>query len=207
MTTFATNHPPTTKKKKKNRTACIGKHRAVNLDPLLGAPFGSTYEVNEDGILYPAERDPVGEWRQAKPMDDHRSNKAINDNKDNSAQGLSQDDIARLKAEGKSGDEIVAQLCANSTTFSSKTAFAQEKYKKKKMMKHLTRVRARRPTARTICEAYFYKQPAAINYMRYDALGMLLAFGNLGAHAQPLVVETCGGLVVGVRGIYDTAGA
>ena len=71
-----------------------------------------------------------------------------------------------------------------------------EEYKKKKMMKHLTRVRARRPTARAVCEAYFYKQPAATNYMRYDALGMLLAFGNVGAHAQPLIVETCGGLVV-----------
>jgi tRNA (adenine-N(1)-)-methyltransferase non-catalytic subunit len=44
-------------------------------------------------------------------------------------------------------------------------------YLEKKMMKHLTRVRARRPCARAICEAYFYKQPAATNYMRYDALG------------------------------------
>ena len=168
----------------------------MNLDPLLGAPFGSTYEVNEDGILYPAERDPIGEWHQAKPTDDHRSNKSINDHKDNSAQGLTQEDIARLKAEGKGGEELVAQLCANSATFSSKTAFAQEKYKKKKMMKHLTRVRARAPTARVICEAYFHKQPAATNYMRYDALGMMLSLGNVGAHAQPLIVETCGGLVV-----------
>ena len=44
----------------------------------------------------------------------NRSNKSINDTKDNSAQGLSQDDIARLKAEGKGGEELVAQLCANS---------------------------------------------------------------------------------------------
>ena len=57
------------------RTACIGKHREVSLEPLLGQPFGSCYEVNQDGILYPAERDPIGEWHAAKPEDDHRSNK------------------------------------------------------------------------------------------------------------------------------------
>jgi tRNA (adenine-N(1)-)-methyltransferase non-catalytic subunit len=90
----------------------------------------------------------------------------------------------------------VRQLCENSSTFHAKTAFAQEKYKKKKLAKHLTRVRARFPSARAICEAYFYKQPAAINYLRYDALGMLLSLGNVGADAAPLVVETCGGLVV-----------
>ena len=180
----------------RRRTACIGKHRAVSLNPLIDAPFGSCYEVNQDGILYPAERDPVGEWHSAKPVDDHRSNKSIVDHKDQRAQALSHDDIARMKAQGAHAEDIVAKLCENSATFESKTAFAQEKYRKKKLMKHLVRVRARAPTARAVCEAYFYKQPAATNWMRYDALGMLLALGNVGANAQPLVVETCGGLVV-----------
>ena len=180
----------------RRRTACIGKHRAVSLNPLIDAPFGSCYEVNQDGILYPAERDPVGEWHSAKPVDDHRSNKSIVDHKDQRAQALSHDDIARMKAQGAHAEDIVAKLCENSATFESKTAFAQEKYRKKKLMKHLVRVRARSPTARAVCEAYFYKQPAATNWMRYDALGMLLALGNVGANAQPLVVETCGGLVV-----------
>ena len=166
------------------------------MDPLIGAPFGSLSEVNQDGILYPAERDPIGEWQAAKPEDDHRSNKSIVDNKDHSAQGLSHDDIAKLKREGVGGDALVAKLCENSSTFSEKTAFAQEKYVKKKMLKHLTKVKARQPTARAVCEAYFYKQPAVTNYMRYDALGMLLLFGNVGANAQPLIVESCGGLVV-----------
>ena len=168
----------------------------MSLDPLLGQPFGSCYEVNQDGILYPAERDPIGEWHAAKPEDDHRSNKEIFDRKDASAQGLSHDDIARLKKQGVAGDELVQKLCENSATFSDKTAFAQEKYVKKKMLKHLTRVRARQPSARAICEAYFYKQPATTNWMRYDALGLLLLHANLGANAQPLVVESCGGLVV-----------
>ena len=183
-----------------NRTAVIGKHKDVSLDPLIGAPFGSTYEVDMDGVLYPAEPDPP-EWNvpeeTIEAIDDERNNADVNDMRNNSAQGLDQHDIARLKREGKSGKEIVEMLSTNSATFAKKTAFAQEKYKKKKLRKHLVKCRARRPTARATCEAYFHKQPAATNYMRYDALGMLLALGNVGANAQPLVVETCGGLVVG----------
>ena len=40
-------------------------------------------------------------------------------------QGLTTADIARLKAEGKSGDEIVAALAANSATFQNKTHYSQ----------------------------------------------------------------------------------
>ena len=192
--------PPSPSFTSSNRTAVIGKHKDVSLDPLIGAPFGSTYEVDMDGVLYPAEPDPP-EWNvpeeTIEAIDDERNNADVNDMRNNSAQGLDQHDIARLKREGKSGKEIVEMLSTNSATFAKKTAFAQEKYKKKKLRKHLVKCRARRPTARATCEAYFHKQPAATNYMRYDALGMLLALGNVGANAQPLVVETCGGLIVG----------
>ena len=148
--------------------------------------------------MYPAERAEAGDWDEGVVTedDDERTNAEINDMRDNSAQGLSHDDIHRLKKAGVGAAGLVRQLCENSSTFHAKTAFAQEKYKKKKLAKHLTRVRARFPSARAICEAYFYKQPAAINYLRYDALGMLLSLGNVGADAAPLVVETCGGLVV-----------
>ena len=39
------HRPPRPSPPPPNRTACIGKHRTVSLDPLLGAPFGSTYEA------------------------------------------------------------------------------------------------------------------------------------------------------------------
>ena len=183
-----------------NRTAVIGKHKNVSLNPLIGAPFGSTYEVDQDGVLYPAEPDPP-EWTAGddaiNAIDDDRNNADVNDMRDNSAQQLDQHDIARLKREGVGGRSLVEALAASSATFAKKTAYAQEKYVKKKLRKHLVRCRARRPTPRAVCEAYFHKQPAATNYVRYDALGMLLALGNAGAEAQPLVVETCGGLIVG----------
>ena len=151
--------------------------------------------MDQDGVLYPAEPDPP-EWTAGddaiNAIDDDRNNADVNDMRDNSAQQLDQHDIARLKREGVGGRSLVEALAASSATFAKKTAYAQEKYVKKKLRKHLVRCRARRPTPRAVCEAYFHKQPAATNYVRYDALGMLLALGNAGAEAQPLVVETCG---------------
>lgn len=156
--------------------------------------------MDQDGILYPAQPDPP-EWTAGddaiNAIDDDRNNADVNDMRDNSAQRMDQHDIARLKREGVGGRSLVEALAASSATFAKKTAYAQEKYVKKKLRKHLVRCRARRPTPRAVCEAYFHKQPAATNYVRYDALGMLLALGNVGAEAQPLVVETCGGLIVG----------
>ena len=138
-------------------------------------------------MLYPAQPDPP-EWTAGddaiNAIDDDRNNADVNDMRDNSAQQLDQHDIARLKREGVGGRSLVEALAASSATFAKKTAYAQEKYVKKKLRKHLVRCRARRPTPRAVCEAYFHKQPAATNYVRYDALGMLLALGNAGAEAQ-----------------------
>ena len=167
----------------------------MSLNPLLGAPFGSCYEVTPDGVLYPARRDAIGDW-DTRPSEDHRSNETIFDRKDHSAQALTHDDIARMKRSGAEADEIVERLCAGSATFEAKTAFAQEKYKKKKLRKHVVRVVARQPSARWVCEAYFHKQPSATGSLRYDALAMLLASANVGAGARPLVVERCGGAVL-----------
>lgn len=167
----------------------------MSLNPLLGAPFGSCYEVTPDGVLYPARRDAIGDW-DTRPSEDHRSNETIFDRKDHSAQALTHDDIARMKRSGAEADEIVERLCAGSATFEAKTAFAQEKYKKKKLRKHVVRVVARQPSARWVCEAYFHKQPSATGALRYDALAMLLASANVGAGARPLVVERCGGAVL-----------
>ena len=150
--------------------------------------------MDQDGVLYPAEPDPP-EWTAGddaiNAIDDDRNNADVNDMRDNSAQQLDQHDIARLKREGVGGRSLVEALAASSATFAKKTAYAQEKYVKKKLRKHLVRCRARRPTPRAVCEAYFHKQPAATNYVRYDALG-IVGVGERGRGGAAAVVETCG---------------
>jgi tRNA (adenine-N(1)-)-methyltransferase non-catalytic subunit len=67
--------------------------------------------------------------------------------------------------------------------------------RKKKAKKYIQVGTVRRPTAASVCEAYFASAPAKTSYLRADALALLLALANVGAHARVLVVECCGGLV------------
>jgi hypothetical protein len=57
-----------------------------------------------------------------------------------------------LSPNPQGGDEIIEALCKHSTTFEAKTEFAQQKYKKRKARKYLTRLTLRRPTAWTVCQ-------------------------------------------------------
>jgi tRNA (adenine-N(1)-)-methyltransferase non-catalytic subunit len=92
---------------------------------------------------------------------------------------------------------MVEIIAANSKTFDEKTAFAQEKYRARKMKKHMTRILVRFPSPRQVCEQYFYSNPYKTSYMRFDGLALLLNAGNVGAHGQTLVLDTCGGIVLG----------
>ncbi|GBG87373.1 hypothetical protein CBR_g45432 [Chara braunii] len=200
----------------------IGK-TMCSLGPLVGAPFGSVFEIHSGPSGRPTlqrvrqedlrRSDCGGGWQSTAEgagaeigengqqegscvrdvsMKDNRS---LVDN--NTAQGLSSQDIDRMKQEGVSGRDIVDALVASSKSFQSKTEFSQEKYRRKKQKKYAPRVVLCRPSARSVCEAYFSKSPYKIGFLRMDTLGMLLSLGNVGAYAEVLVIETCGGLVTG----------
>ena len=113
-------------------------------------------------------------------------------------QALSAEDIEELKRSGKAGADIIEALCSNSATFDTKTEFAQDKYKKRKSRKYVTRVTLRRPTGRALCEAVFEKTAPAgqrIWNLRPDSLAAALALANVGANSRVLVIESCQGLV------------
>ena len=120
---------------KPKKTCAVGKHKNVKLDPLLNSiPFGSLFEVDQKGVLehVGVEMLEEDEIHAQIPVEDERSNKAYDD-LNGKAQKLSDKEIQRMQQSGVSGQAIVDELVANSATFSQKTAFAQEKYKMKKM--------------------------------------------------------------------------
>jgi len=176
-----------------------------SLTPMIGCPFGALFQV---------ERGPKGlylsrisaasakktslqdnEDQKDHEKEDNKDNRALIDN--NTAQNLSSEEILQMRREGISGDQIVEALIANSSTFQNKTAFSQEKYKRKKQKKYVPRVLLRRPFTRSICEAYFNKCPAKIGFLRMDTLSLLLSLANVSAYADVLVLDTLGGLVTG----------
>ncbi|KAL0023716.1 hypothetical protein WJX79_006690 [Trebouxia sp. C0005] len=179
---------------KKTGKVKVGKQQC-SLQPIIGQPYGSTYQVSADtSELVRVKRPRTSEWTSVEEVD-----------KDNSelldigaaSQQLSTDDIAALRASGKTGEEIVAALAEGSATFQGKTQFSQAKYKKKKQRKYTVNATIQRPTARSICEAYFGKSSPKINHLRVDSLAMLLSLANIGSHGKVLVLETCSGLVTG----------
>lgn len=80
--------------------------------------FATSYLASACRISEIAQED----WDSITEID--RNNSKLED-KGLANQGLTTADIELLKAEGKTGDEIVAALTSNSATFQQKTQFSQ----------------------------------------------------------------------------------
>ncbi|XP_023639619.1 tRNA (adenine(58)-N(1))-methyltransferase non-catalytic subunit trm6 isoform X2 [Capsella rubella] len=172
-------------------------NKNYSLKPLIGAPFGSLFQVEsgEDGSFLSRILPIKKENDHNNVMDDSRDNRELVDN--NEAQNLTGEEIEAMRREGAKGDEIIEALIANSKTFDKKFQLSQEKYKLKKQKKYAPKLLLRRPFSRSICEAYFKKYPARIGFLRVDALSLLLTMANITAYSDVLVVDMVGGLVTG----------
>lgn len=202
--TFARLHPSATIK--------IGNTRC-SLSPLIDSPYGSTFELQRgpkgpflvkvprakidqnQATVEPCDAvdDDVNMGSDVVNMLPGRDNRSLVD--DNTAQKLSAHDIHRLRMDCASGKDIVNALIANSTTFQNKTAYSQEKYKRKKQKKYAPSFVLRRPSSRRICEAYFIKSPQKIGFLRMDTMGLMMSLANVSAYAEVLVMDMVGGLL------------
>jgi len=54
-----------------------------------------------------------------------------------------------------------------------------------------------KPSAVTMCKAYYEMKPCKICYMRFDSLAQILHLGNIQANSTVIVVDNCAGLLVG----------
>ena len=186
---------------RRGSTTKVGR-QFVPVDPLIGSPFGANFLVEPKRLV----RDPrtveeisgsIGDAVCAQPG---ASNAELNDNPvddEGHAQSLGEQDIKRLKAQGTHGADLVRAIAAGSATFAGKTAFAQEKYLRKKAKKHMPFLTATRPTPLTICDMYMTKSPDKLLWLRRDSLALLLTSSNVQPGARVLVVESTNGLLAG----------
>ncbi|MED6132461.1 hypothetical protein PIB30_019257 [Stylosanthes scabra] len=173
-------------------------NKNCSLQPLIGTPFGSLFQL--DGTsLSPFIPSPQADATTNEEIKDDnvesRDNRQLLDN--NTAQTLTGEDIEAMRRQGAGGNEIIEALIANSATYDKKTAFSQEKYRRKKQKKYAPKVLMRRPVARSICEAYFKKYPSKIGFLRVDTLSLLLSMANVSANSDILVVDMISGLLTG----------
>lgn len=107
---------------------------------------------------------------------------------------MSQQEILELKAHANSA-EVADAIAQSSSSFGEKTAFAQAKYLRKKMKKHLVQVTLLRPTLGDLCEAYFETSNGACCGLRFDYLGCFLHQLALTPRSRVLVFDEAMGLV------------
>ncbi|KAF4643047.1 eukaryotic initiation factor 3, gamma subunit protein [Toxoplasma gondii] len=162
-----------------------------------------------DELLAQAQRDgdsEEGGSREGKSPSAYRTafdlhEEVEGDNRDiadsNDAQQLTAGKIECLREEGMRGEEVIRLLMANSSTFEKKTKFAQEKYIRKKMARHLKRVTVLPATLREVCEAYYATDAAKIAHLRMDYLSSVLINANIKCGDRVLVFDHSMGLLTG----------
>ena len=161
---------------------------------LVGQPYGALFKV-EDCKLVRIDTEPNVQdlLRLAKASGEDNRNIPMKGD----AQGLSQEAIEEMKKQGKKPEEIIAALMANSATLESKTAFAQEKWLKKKMAKYVSFFRLIRPTGANLVRAFWMKDADKIEGLRWDSLGWMLNYAHLRHGSRPLVFDGANGILSG----------
>lgn len=181
----------------------VGRTR-VNMKNMIGRPYGSIFEIQHHQIQYiPGDNASIiDEFINADVItggtqveQEKGDNRGYADT--NSAQKLKYEDIKQMRESGVSGTEIIQNLISNSETWGSKTAFAQEKWMKKKQQKYTKRFRVLKATPASICEVYNNKNPEKICSIRGDLLAQLIYQSGVRAGGNLLVFESMLGLIVG----------
>ncbi|XP_054474555.1 tRNA (adenine(58)-N(1))-methyltransferase non-catalytic subunit TRM6 [Anoplopoma fimbria] len=163
------------------------------LDNAVGQLYGCTFDIVSGGILQP--RKPKDTESNTDAKEAGTDNRSIVD--DGKSQKLTRDDIETLKEQGLNDQEIIQELIKNSSTFSAKTKYAQDKYIKKKKKKYENTVTILKPSCRILALMYHGREPGKICHLRYDILAQMLTLANIHAGSKVLVFETCAGLVLG----------
>lgn len=103
-------------------------------DSAIGQPYGGKFEIKHQHLVA-VEPDELLRQEDGEEEEEvsKRSNRGIVD--DAASQKLSHEEIQEMKKSGCSGQDILDSVIQNSTSYSERTRFSQEKYVKKKAKK------------------------------------------------------------------------
>lgn len=178
-------------------TVKMGK-RPIRCETLIGAPYGSFFEVL-NGKLVPTDPNAQKEALDDLVGDEGTGTAAV-DNRDlmdyNNTQGLTQEEVTEMKNAGQKA-ELVRKLAENSSSWTKRTEYSQEKYIRKKTAKHQVVVQIVRPTAALITKAYFAKKAFRTQHMRPDTIAHIMNLSNLQSGLRTLIIDDCIGLILG----------
>uniref|UniRef100_A0A182NAS2 tRNA (adenine(58)-N(1))-methyltransferase non-catalytic subunit TRM6 n=1 Tax=Anopheles dirus TaxID=7168 RepID=A0A182NAS2_9DIPT len=117
-----------------------------------------------------------------------------NDNRnivdDRQSQGLSTEEILKLRDECESSSEVIGKLVENSKSFATKTEYSQEKYLKRKEKKYFEYITIRRPTVRLLADIYWRLDPEKVLGVRFDTLSQLISYSGVCSVGNYLLYES-----------------
>jgi tRNA (adenine-N(1)-)-methyltransferase non-catalytic subunit len=140
------------------------------LDALIGSPYGSFFQWDGTTMVR-LTADPfisavaADELQQAAPAEGFSGAQVIDDDAI----------VAARAADGTDGSEVISALMAGSASFQAKSAFAKEKWLRKKEAVHLVRFQLLRATPDELCRYYAdSRHPERLLGLRPETLAMLL---------------------------------
>ncbi|WWC72581.1 uncharacterized protein I206_106543 [Kwoniella pini CBS 10737] len=143
-------------------------------------------------ILRPLKRQNVVE---AVIDDITETNEHIHDLPEIEKQTLSHEEIAELKLNGMSVEEIIKKQEEAHEKFKLKTEFSKEKWRRRKEKKFSTTVHPLSPSIPNILSHYSERSPTSILHLRMDTLSQILNMSNIRPGGRYLVVDDTSGLV------------
>lgn len=180
---------------KKNKPQFLGKRKALFF-AAMGHPYGTFFEIKSNGSLVKLDNPEESHnllMQVSEGSEDAKDNRDLIDTGD--SQKLTTSDIEAFKKSGMSGHDMVKKIVENSNTFHEKTAFAKEKYLRKKQKKYLNFVQILKPNIRLLAEMYYMQGPLKICNLRIDSLSQMLAFCNVMSGGKYMVLDTALGLL------------
>ncbi|EAT45004.1 AAEL003654-PA [Aedes aegypti] len=109
---------------------------------------------------------------------------------DRSTQGLSAEEILKLREECESSSEVIGKLVENSKSFAAKTEYSQEKYLKRKEKKYFEYVEIRRPSIRLIADVYWRLDADKVMGVRFDTLSQIISYSGVCGIGRFLLYES-----------------
>lgn len=177
---------------KADSTISIGRD-SVNLDGIVGYPYFSMFKMAPKGKR---GREFSLEWtNEAAELKDEIEIKISGDDNrdivdDGKSQKLTADEIKELATDANSASDIVETLISNSTTFHSKTEYAQQKYLKKKEKKYSEYLQIVRPNMRLIADIMYKLEPGKIQHIRFDTLSLIMIYSNVQSQGVHLLYDS-----------------
>lgn len=194
--------------KLKQQGSIILGNFTVELDAVIGNKYQDVFQMKlkkEGKKLHVLEKVEkiitIDQINVEKSGKDNRNIKG-----DNTSQGLTKEEIDRMRDESASANDIVEKLIVNSKSFGLKTEYAQEKYMKKKEKKYFEYIKIRKPTVRLLAEMFYRQDPSKTLGIRIDDLSQILTYANVQSDGNYLLYDS-GSSGLMAAGILDRIGA